>query len=70
MEGLSFAAYLFRAMKDLPKEINETRRERQRETSRRFQDEEVPNTSYQQQRRPKNHRSPHRFTMPTFFEEG
>ena len=29
-----------------------------------------PSTSYQQSRRPENPRSPHRSTMPTFFEEG
>ena len=42
--------------------------EEQREDPRSISDEE--NTSYQQQRRLKNHGSPHRTTMPTFFEEG
>ena len=37
----------------------------------RFQEEEgSPSTSYQKRRRPENPRSPHRSTMPTFFEEG
>ena len=42
--------------------------EEQREDPRRRSDEE--STSYQQQERPQNPRSPHRSTMPTFFEEG
>ena len=70
MEGLIFASSSFISMKDLSKEINETRRERKIETSRRFQDEEGPSTSFQQQRRPENHRSPHGSIMATFFEEG
>ena len=57
-------------MNDLSKEINETIRERQRETSMRFQDEEGPSTSYQQQRRLEDHISPHITTMPNLFEEG
>ena len=37
----------------------------------RFQEEEgSPSTSYQQNKRLENPRSPHRSTMPTFFEEG
>ena len=37
----------------------------------RFQEEEGSlSTSYQQRRRPENPRSPHRSTIPTFFEEG
>ena len=42
------------------------KRVRQREDPRRIFDEEGPSTSYQQQRKPENHRS----NMPTFFEEG
>ena len=56
-------------MKDLSKEINESRRERQRETSIRFQDEEGPNTSFQQQRRPENQKTSHYSTRSTFFDE-
>ena len=44
--------------------------ERKWKDPRRRFDEEGPSTSYQQKRRPKNHRSPHRSTMLTFFEEG
>ena len=69
MEGLSFSSSSFRSMKDLYKEINETRRERQRETSRRFQYEEYPNTYFQQQRRPKKKRASHYSTRSTFFEK-
>ena len=46
------------------------KREMQKEDPRRGFDEEGPSTSYQQETRAKNHRSPHRSTMPTFFEEG
>ena len=43
---------------------------RQKEDPRRRCDEEGPNTSYQQRRKPENPRSPHRSTMPTFVKEG
>ena len=43
--------------------------DRQKEGPRRRCDEEGPNTSYQQRRKPENPRSPHRSTMPTFFGE-
>ena len=56
-------------MKDLSEEINEARRERQRETSRRFQDEEGPNTSFQQQRRLEKQKASHYSTRSTFFEK-
>ena len=69
MEGLFFASSFFRAMKDISKEINETRRERKRETSRRFQKEECPSTSYQQQRRLEKKRDSHYSTRSTFFEK-
>ena len=69
MEGLSFAPSFFRSMKDLSKEINETRRERQRETPRRFEDEEGPNTSFQQQRRPEKKTASHYSIRSTFFEK-
>ena len=69
MEGLSLASSSFRYMKDISKEINETRRERKRETSIRFQDEEGPNTYFQQQRRPEKKRAPHYSTRSTFFEK-
>ena len=69
MEGLSFASSSFISMKDLSKEINEARRERQRETSRRFQDEEGPNTYFQQQRRPKKQRASHYSTRSILFDE-
>ena len=69
MEGLIFASSSFGYMKDLSKEINETRREGKRETSRRFQDEEGPNTYFQQQRRPKKQRASHYSTRSTFFEK-
>ena len=45
------------------------REERCNETSRGFQDEEGPCTSYQQQKEPVLHRDPKRSTMSTFFEE-
>ena len=44
--------------------------EGQKEDPRRIFDEEGPSTSYQQQRKPESHRSPHRSTMPMFFQEG
>ena len=44
--------------------------ERKQEDPRRRLDEEDPSTSYQQRRKPENHRSPQRSTMPTFFGEG
>ena len=69
MEGLSFASSSFRSMKDLSKEINEMRRKRQRETSIRFQDEEGPNTSFQQQRRLKKKTTSHYSTRSTFFDK-
>ena len=69
MEGLIFASYLFIDMKDLSKEIKETRRERQRETSRRFQEEEGPNTFFQQQGRSNKQRSSNYSTRSTFFDE-
>ena len=43
---------------------------RKKEDPRTRFEEEGPSTSYQQKRRPENHRSPHRSTMPTFSEEG
>ena len=46
------------------------KKERQKEDPRRRFDEEGPSTSYQQQRRLENHRSPHRYIMPTFLGEG
>ena len=46
------------------------KKERQRKDTRRRIEEEGPSTSYQQKRKSENHRSPHRSTMPTFFEEG
>ena len=44
--------------------------ESQRKDPRRRFEEEGPSTSYQQKRKPEDHRSPHRSTMPTLFEEG
>ena len=46
------------------------KKERQKENPRRRFDKEGSITSYQQKIKPENHRSPHRSTMPTFFEEG
>ena len=69
MEGLSFASYFFRDMKDLSKYINETRREGKRETSRRFQDEEGPNTSFQNQRSPEKQGASYHSNRSTFFDE-
>ena len=46
------------------------KKEGQKEDPRRRCDNEGPSTSYQQRRKPENTRSPHRSTMPTFFEEG
>ena len=69
MEGLIFSSSSIRSMKDLSKEINEARRERKRETSTRFQDEEGPNTSFQQQRRLEKQKASHYSTRSTFFEK-
>ena len=68
MEDENYATPLFRSMQDLSKEVNPMKKEGKKEDPRRRCDEE--STSYQQQRRPENPRSPHRSTMPTFFEEG
>ena len=69
MEDDKSATPLFRSMQDLSKEVNRMKKEGQKEDPIRRCDEEGPNTSYQQRRKPKNPRSPHRSTMPTFFEE-
>ena len=68
--GCNFSTPLFRSMQDLSKEVNQIRKEGQREDPRRICDEEGPRTSYQRRRKLENPRSPHRSTMPTFFEEG
>ena len=70
MEEENSPTHLFISMQDLSKEIKQKKRERQKEDPRRRFEEEGPSTSYQQQRKPENHRYPHRSTMPTFFEEG
>ena len=59
MERLHFSSSSFISRKDLSKEINETRRERKRD----FQDEEGPNTYFQQQRRPEKQRASHYSTI-------
>ena len=64
------ASPLFRSMKDLSKEVNKMKKERKKEDPRIILDEEGPSTSYQQKGIPENPRSPHRYTMPTFFGEG
>ena len=69
-EDCSFATPLFRSMQDLSKGVNQMKIERKKEDPRIIFEEEGPSTSYQQKRKPENHRSPHRSTMPTFFEEG
>ena len=69
MEGMIFVSYIFRSMKDLSKEVKQMRMERCNETSRGFQDEEGPCTSYQQQRKLVLHRAPKKYTMSTFLEE-
>ena len=46
------------------------KKERQRKDRRRRFEEEGPSTSYQQKRKPENHRSPHRPIMPTLSKEG
>ena len=69
MERLIFSLYFFRNMKDISQEINETRSERKTKTSRRFQDEEGPNTSCQQQIRPKKQGASHYSTRSTFYEK-
>ena len=68
MEDVRSITPFFISMQYLSKEVNQMKKEEQREDPRRRSDEE--NTSYQQQRRPENPRSPHRSTIPTFFEEG
>ena len=70
MEDENSTTPFFRSMQDLSKEVNPMKKEGQKEDPRRIFDEEGPNTSYQQRRKPENHRSPHRSTMPTFFGEG
>ena len=70
MEDCSFATLLFISLQDISKKVNKMKREIQRKDRRRRLDEEGPSTSYQQQRKLENHRSPHIYTMPTFFEEG
>ena len=69
-EDYSLATPLFISMQDLSKDVNQMKKESQKEDPRRRFDEEGPRTSYQQKRRPEYHRSPHRYTMPTFLEEG
>ena len=67
-EGLSFSTLLFIFMQDLTME--EMRRERKKETSRMFQNEEGPRTSYQQNKQLTMQRAPHHSSMSTFFAEG
>ena len=69
-EGLNFATLLFRYMQDLSKETKEMRRGRQRETSRGFQNEEGPRTSYQQHKQPTMQRAPQHFSISSFLAEG
>ena len=84
MEQMRLFSSFLKSKKGLSQEVNQKRERRSTETPRgfreetscskscmRFQEEEgSPSTSYQQSRRPENPRSPHRSTMPTFFEEG
>ena len=70
MEEENYATHFCRYMQDLSKEVYQMKEGRQKEDPRRRCDEEGPNTSYQQRRELENPRSPHRSTMPTFFEEG
>ena len=56
-------------MQNLTMEIKEMRRERQKETSRGFQNGEGPSTSYQQYKQPVVPKVPQRPTMPTFLVE-
>ena len=65
MEDVKSVTPLFTSMQYLSKEVNQMNNEGH---PRRKSDED--STFYQQQRRPKNPRSPHKSTMPTFFEEG
>ena len=67
MEDEKSVTPFFRYMQDLSKEVNQMKKEEQRDDPRRRCDEEI--NFYQQQRILKNSRSPHRSTMPTFFEE-
>ena len=67
-EDVKYVPPFFRSIQDLSKEVNQMKEEEHRKYPRSRSDEE--STSYQQQRRPENPRSPHRSTMPTFFEEG
>ena len=46
------------------------RRERKKETSRGFQNGEVPSTSYQHYKQSMVHKVPQRPSMPTFLAEG
>ena len=70
MEEENYATHFCRSMQYLSKEFYQMKEERQKEDPIRRCDEEGPNTSYQQRRKLESHRSPHRSTMPTFFEEG
>ena len=68
-EGLIFSTLLFRSMQDLNMEIKEMRRERQKETSRGFQNGEGPSTSYHQYKQLAVQKVPQCPTMPTFLVE-
>ena len=67
MEDVKSITHFLRSMQDLSKEVNKMKEEGQGEDPRRRCDEE--STSYQQNKRSEDPRSPHRSTMPTFFEE-
>ena len=70
MKEDNFSTPFFRSIQDLSKQVYQMKKERQKKDPRRIFEEEGPSTSYQQQRRLENYKSPHRSTMPTFFEEG
>ena len=70
MEDHNSATPFFRSMQDLSKEVNPIKKEGHKEDTRRRFDEEGLSNSYQQRRKEENHRTPHRYTMPNFSEEG
>ena len=69
MKKMSFVSSFFKSMKNLYKEDKQMKEESCSETSRRFQEEEGPCTSYDQRRKPLLQRAPKHFNMPFSFEE-
>lgn len=69
MERMSFVSSLFRSMKNLYKEVKQMQDERYNETTRGFQEEGSPCTSYSQKEEPVLQRNSNKYTMPFLSEE-